>query len=95
MERNVLVQCKVAHRGRRSCNLPAHDFQFQFGPSDSAPFFPLTHRLPLCEVLRPVVRSLQGHGPDLGAAGHHVRALRRRQDRKGGRRFTLTGTWEY
>lgn len=40
MERNVLVQCKVAHHGRRSCNLPAHDFQFQFGPSDSDPFFP-------------------------------------------------------
>lgn len=78
------MQCKIALCGRRSCNTLAREFRFRLPP-----FPPTPHRLPLCEVLRPVVRPLQGHGPDLGAAGHHVRALRRRQDRKGGRRFLL------
>lgn len=31
-----------------------------------------------------MVRSLQSHGPNLGAAGHHIRALWWCQDRKGG-----------
>lgn len=55
-----------------------------------------TCRFPLCEVLRTVVWSLQGHGSDLGAAGHHVRAFGRRQDRKGERgcSFTLAGTFK-